>query len=39
MNMTPNEHIDTDAQTAAFVRCSSAGYAQNYRPHRPQNDR
>jgi len=28
MNMTPNKRIDTDAQTAAFVRCLGAGHAQ-----------
>jgi len=27
---TPNPRIDTDAQTAAFVRCLGAGHAQRW---------
>jgi hypothetical protein len=27
---TPNKRIDTDAQTAAFVRCLGAGHAQRW---------
>jgi hypothetical protein len=30
MNMTPNKRIDTDAQTAAFVRCLGAGHARRW---------
>jgi len=30
MNMTPNKRIDTDVQTAAFVRCLGAAHAQRW---------